>query len=244
MSGGGNEAPAPVGSTTTANPAQQKQIDNLMGRAGEQYESAAAAPGAAPPSFAGPNDNIQGGWEGMQDYASGGGSGVSDAAQSGWGDLLNSMDVANNQQVQDQITQSNTQIADQFNQQVMPGISNNAVGAGQFGSSRQGIAEGQAASGAADAMASNATNIMSNAYETGSRNVQSAVNNAGNMWDLGARESMTQGQIGQDQAGWEQARLDDASQRWQSEQNRPWELLSMYQGLIQGNYGGVTTPNV
>ena len=90
-------------------------------------------------------------------------------------------------------------------------------------------------------MGNNATNIMGNAYQIGSQNAQAAQQFAPTMYGMGNAGNQAIGSVGQAQAGWDQAALTDQYNQWMYGQTRPWELASMYQGLVSGNAGGQTT---
>ncbi len=237
MSGGSDKH-----KSTSAQPWQMQQpyLQDIMATGHNLYQQQSDI-GAMPSRQIDPNSNITQGWQGTIDYANSVGKGVTGQTQQGWGTLLSSMDVANNPLVQAQIAQTNKQVADDFKLNIMPSIQSDAFGMGQTGSSRQGVAEGLAAKGAVDAMTKGAVGIMDNAYRTGSQNVQSAMTFAPQMYGMGNMQANTIGQVGQNQAAWEQAALDDKYNQWMYQQNRPWELASMYQGLVTGNYGGTAT---
>lgn len=241
MSGGGGGG---GGNSNTKNApweGQQPFLRDMFSAASSQFETSKGS--SLPASQVDPNANIRAGWQGVQDFSRAGGQDIADKAVGGFGDLLGTLDVANSPLVQDQITQSNRQVSDDFNRNIMPAISTDALTAGQFGGTRQGVAEGVAASGAANAMSDAATDIMADAFRTGSQNAQFAVSQAPSIWNTGNLQSTTQGAVGQDQAAWEQAQLDDRMAQWFWGQQRPWDNLSNYQGLITGNFGGQATAN-
>lgn len=68
-------------------------------------------------------------------------------------------------------------MSDNFNEQVMPGINQGAVAAGQYGGSRQGIAQGLAAKGLALAQGDTAANLYNNAFNTAQSNMYGTANN-------------------------------------------------------------------
>lgn len=70
-----------------------------------------------------------------------------------------------------------TRMSQNFNEQVMPGLRNEAVAAGQYGSSRQGIAEGLATRGLAQSMGDMSANMYNNAYNTAQQNMYGTANN-------------------------------------------------------------------
>ncbi len=218
---------------------QRDQLEYLFTESRNEYDRGMAAP-EMPQSFAGPNDSLNSAWNGVENWA--GSNTVSEDASAGWGDLLASMDVANNPLVQRQIGEANDQMMQDFMQQVIPGINNQAVGAGQVGSSRHGMVQGMATQGLADAMQESSTNIMRDAYAIGSENVRAAVNAGNSMYNLNNADNILLGQVAQDRQAYDQAYLDDQYARRVQEEQRRWDLLSNYKAMISGGYGGTTTP--
>ena len=70
-----------------------------------------------------------------------------------------------------------TRMSDNFNTQVLPGIDQGAVAAGQYGGSRQGIAQGLAMKGLSQSMGDTAANMYNNAYNTAQQNMYGTANN-------------------------------------------------------------------
>ena len=132
-----------------------------------------------------------------------------------------------------------------FGEQVLPNIRSGAVGSGQYGGSRQGIAEGVAMRGLGDTLgdiqtnlanqAANqalqqrtagsgmASNLLSNAYGTTAGLMSNALGMSPMMANLGLMPSNIFQNIGQQQ------------------QMNPLQNLQAYQGLIGGNYGSSQT---
>lgn len=67
-------------------------------------------------------------------------------------------------------------LSENFNRSVLPGINRNASAAGQYGSSRQGIAQGLAAQGLGNSMADMGANMYGNAYNQAQGNMLGAAN--------------------------------------------------------------------
>jgi hypothetical protein len=74
-----------------------------------------------------------------------------------------------------------TRMSDNFNTQVLPGIDQGAVAAGQYGGSRQGIAQGLAMKGLSQSMGDTAANMYNNAYNTAQQNMYGTSNNMANL---------------------------------------------------------------
>jgi len=238
MSGGGSSGGGNSKTTNTPWAAQQPYLKDIFANAASQFETSKGA--ALPNTQVDPNANIEAGWQGSLDYANTAGQDLTGTATKGFGDLIGTLDVANSPLVQNQIGQANRQVTEDFNRNIMPTIGVDALTAGQYGGSRQGVAEGMAASNAQNIMADQATDIMSDAFKTGSQNAQFAVSQAPSIWSMGNMPSSVQGAVGQDQSAWEQAQLDNQLAQWYFGQQNPWDMLSQYQGLVTGGFGGQT----
>jgi hypothetical protein len=132
-------------------------------------------------------------------------------------------------------------IYQRLERQTLPGIGSGAVAGGQYGGSRQGIAEGLAMSDA-NRLALNTTSQMAN--DMYSQNLDSMVKGLAlspQTMGLQTAPGQTLGAVGEQQRAMEQAGIDEAMQRHAFEQNAPWDTLAAYQSLIQGNYGGSGT---
>jgi hypothetical protein len=173
--------------------------------------------------------------------------------------------VANNPVLQNQIRQGQQDINRNMQENILPSIANSAVGTGNVGSSRRGVAEGIAMRGAMEQGSDLATNLQANAYNQG-------INQAGQWaggeqfgqnYGMNAANQMTGlgqyglGQMGagyglgtqayQDllgagayERGMEQEGINADRERFDFEQNAPWDNLARYQQAISGNYGGST----
>lgn len=138
------------------------------------------------------------------------------------------LDVANNPYVMGGAQGIADTVTQQLMQQVLPRIDMNAVKAGQYGSSRQALAQGQAIGQTNRALSQSLADYLAQAYGRGLAAQQQAV-------------AMTPG-IGQSMvAPWQT--IFAAGQQEQKQQERqlrdPWERLQLYQGLVGGQqYGG------
>jgi len=84
-------------------------------------------------------------------------------------------------------------------EQILPSIRGGAIGAGGFGGSRQGIAEGIASRGALKQIGDTTANIFSNAYEQGLNALQGGLQTAPQTAELGLLPSQIMSQVGQEQ---------------------------------------------
>ena len=84
-------------------------------------------------------------------------------------------------------------------EQILPGIRGGAIGAGGFGGSRQGIAEGIAGRGALQQIGDTTANIYSQAYGQGLGALQGGLQAAPQTAALGLLPSQIMSQVGQEQ---------------------------------------------
>lgn len=113
-------------------------------------------------------------WSGLGSLGAGvGGISTGTAgAQQGMQHLLGAGDVLNNPYLQGAMDAAIRPVTEQFTEQVLPGIKSAAMGAGQMGGSRQGIAEGIASRGYMDTIADMTAQMGSQAYGQGLNAVQ------------------------------------------------------------------------
>jgi len=105
--------------------------------------------------------------------------------------LMAAGDPANNQYFQGAVQAAIRPITEQFTEQVLPSIRSGAIGAGQMGSSRQGVAEGIASRGYMDTVGDITAQMGNQAYGQGLQAMQAAGGLGGQLASLGG------GQIGQ-----------------------------------------------
>ncbi len=72
-------------------------------------------------------------------------------------------------------------LSENFNEQVMPGINQGATAAGQYGGSRQGIAQGLAAKGLAYAQGDMSANLYNQAYQQAQQQMYGTASNMANL---------------------------------------------------------------
>ncbi len=151
----------------------------------------------------------------------------------------------------DQMAQSITnQVNRNTLENVMPSIRSGAQAAGQYGSSRQGIAEGLAASRAQQDLGSSLSNLYGSAYESAQGRQASAANQLGSMGVNNAQNNNTQ-RLAQFNTGanlWNQGNntQNTAVQNALGVANYPnqyqWDQLKNYSGIVNPMAGmGSTT---
>lgn len=119
----------------------------------------------------------------------------------------------------------------------MSQIRSGAGQAGQYGGTRQGVAEGIASGRYYQTLGDVTSKMMSDAYNEGlgatSKGLallpqtQTGLSYPATVWSA----------VGDTSRGLEQQFINEAIQRWNYEQQLPYNKLATYQNLVQGNYG-------
>ena len=123
----------------------------------------------------------------------------------------------------------------------LPAINSGAVASGQYGGSRQGIAQGLALSDATRQSFDTTSKMYSDMYGQNLDALQKAVMMNEAIAKGGTLPDQLLATVGSDRRTMQQALLDDALARWEWEQSLPAAKLSQYAGAIQGSYGGQGT---
>lgn len=157
----------------------------------------------------------------QQDYAQNVLPGMVGETQAGYQNFMaGAQNPFNNPALAQSISGYGDLLGRNFQENILPGISDQSAATGNyFAPSGQGIAEGIAARGAQEDFSRNASNMVSNAYQQGQRNYLSGLGQAGSMAGLGllpADVLMGTGTL---------------------IQNKPWELMSQYGGILSGAAG-------
>ena len=144
--------------------------------------------------------------------------------------LLGAGDI-NNPLVQRQIADLADVVGEQFNRTILPGISQGATGAGQFGSSRQGIAEGLAAGEAANAISRGATQALLGGQQVALQAQGLAPQSIG----LGLLPTQIQQDIGGQRTLRSQAELEDRIQQFEAPRRAELQNLTEFTNLLAAN---------
>ncbi len=123
----------------------------------------------------------------------------------------------------------------------LPQVRNDALAAGQFGGSRQGIAEGQAIGRAMDTAGNVTSGIYSDAYNRGLSTFSDTLRNMPSLMEAQVLPAQLLSSAGSQQRSFEQALLDEQIARYNYNQSLPFTNLAQYQNFVQGNYGGTST---
>ncbi len=157
--------------------------------------------------------------------------GMVDPAMQAWQSTLSAPDVANNPYVQGMLEQQANLLNRNLMENLIPGAEMGAIGAGQFGGSRQKIiAEGIAMRGTQEALANQAAQIQMDAYLAGLGQQRYGLSAAPGMASFGMMPADVLSGVGGVRRGEEQKAIDEARQRWEFEQNEPWMRAERFAG--------------
>ena len=129
----------------------------------------------------------------------------------------------------------------QFNESVLPQIRNDAVAAGGFGGSRQGLAEGVASDRLQQNILDTTSKMALDYYGQGLTAQGRGLALAPQAIQAGALPGQMLDAVGQQQMEYQQQLINEQIQRFQDQEMQPWNNLGMYQSLISGNMGSSTT---
>jgi len=117
---------------------------------------------------------------------------------------------------------------------VLPSLDTSAVAAGRYGSGAWGQMRGRAA-------ADVASNIYGQAYESERNRQAGALQLAPGIAEMDVSDLLRLGAVGSEEQAMEQAKIDEAMNRWEFGQMEPWQRLTNLINLVSGDYGGVST---
>lgn len=233
-------------STTVSTPTQSAQYNTLLGQSDSWLNS-----GGFDKNYGGSEDfNNNAGMNAIQQGALGdlvgqGGniqSLLNSGGQQALGEALGQYDPSNTG-LMDAITAANSTVTRDFNQSVMPAIQAGAVGAGQGGSTRQGIAQGIASQGLADTMGRNASTLAFQDQQAFEGRKSNALNNLSNISRGLLSGSAGQYDAGSLQQGQDQRQIDADINKWAYENNVDLNTLLAYKQLVSGDMGGTNVSN-
>ncbi len=216
--------------------AAQPYLKDMLSQAGELGDTPQTFfPGQ---TYAGMNPMQHQGLEMGQEYATSQLPGLINQSQGTWGDMLNAPDVANNPYVNAMIDQQASGLNRNLQENLLPSITDQYVGAGQLGSTRQGVAEGIALRGTQEALADATAKTQLGAYGQGLGQQANAMRMTPQMMQQGMMPGQIMGSIGSQYRGEEQLGINEAMQRHDFEQSEPWERLQREAGIV----GGLSSP--
>ena len=150
-------------------------------------------------------------------------------------------DVYNNPAIQRAAEGAVRPVMDQLQESVLPKIRSGAVESGQVGGSRQGVLESRAIRDATTAAMDRTASLYSDAYGQGLDAMIKTMGLSPQTLNTALMPSGLTGQFGDQLRGFGQEAINADIDRWNYNQNLPWQTAFNYRDLVQGNYGGQTT---
>lgn len=234
----GDDRPPPVQQTTQTFSPEQRQLFQLAMPGIQQF--AANVPQRYQGQTIAGFDPSQTAGQEMALGAAGTQKGLSDAANSRFnfftsGDIWN---PSNNPALAGSIDAATRPITEAFQQSVLPGIRQEAITTGNFGSSKQGIAEGQAANNYLRAVGDTSNKLVNEAYDTNVKAQLSALGLLPSLQSAAVAPAVTTSGVGDIRQNLAQAQLGQNVQNFNYDQLAPFlqsrELLSLLTGLPGG----------
>lgn len=128
-----------------------------------------------------------------------------------------------------------------FGEVVLPGTRANATNSGQFGGSREGIAQGLASRALIDSIAGTSSTMANANYQKGQDSLVQALQLAPLIQQMQFVPSSIVGSVGDQQRNMEQSLLNDKIQRFMNEQMLPYLAAKDVASVAFGMPGGATT---
>lgn len=148
-------------------------------------------------------------------------------------------DPANNPGLQGSIDAAVRPISQQLTESVLPNIRSDAISGSNFGSSRQGIAEGIASRGASTAIGDAASKITNANYQTNVEAQLKAMGFLPQVSQMALQPGQTTSAVGDVRQALAQAQLGEQANQFTYDQYAPYlqakELLSFLQGIPGGS---------
>lgn len=152
------------------------------------------------------------------------------------------MDVGANPYVRGAGQALTGQISDRLMSEVLPSIRSQYRPGQAFGGSRENLAVGRAVQGATREMGDALRQLYGGAYGQGLQATGQALQTLPQMAQLGAYPAQLLSGAGQEQRAFEQARIQDAMDRYRYYQDLPYDRLNRYiQSAAGQQYGAQTT---
>lgn len=125
----------------------------------------------------------------------------------------------------------------QFNESVLPGIRNTSIDNGQFGGSRQGVAEGIASDRLQQNILDTTSRMALQTQQAGWGAANQAIANQGQATSAGIAPASVLSTTGAVDRTYQQSLIDDAMQKYFYNQQRPYNALNQYKDFVSGQYG-------
>jgi len=191
-------------------------------------------------AYVSPSEATQYGVSGLYDAANNQNSALKTATQN-YNFLSTAADVANNPYVQGQIKANERSVLDTLYENALPRLQSGAVGVNNLGSSRLGLAQGQAIGDTSKELANTNAAYLSNAYGQGLSAQQYALGNTGALNEAYKQPAETMLQAGQTVEGYQQKALDDSIARYNYQYEEPWNRMSNVSNYLTGLFKDLGT---
>ena len=201
-------------------------LEQLFAGAGQQFEQGNLA------QVAGFSPQQSKGQQGLLDFAGGPGQQIADTTTQAFLNLMqNALNPEQNAALPGFIQAAIRPVEESLLERVLPNIRSGATATGNIGSSRQGIAEGQAIRGFSDTAGDITSRILNNAFNQGMSALTKGFALAPTVLGVGQAPANIQEAVGTVRQQQTQARLD-----------QPFTELARFKSLITGGViGGTTT---
>ncbi|MCK5013218.1 MAG: hypothetical protein KAS66_05320 [Candidatus Omnitrophica bacterium] len=143
--------------------------------------------------------------------------------------------------LQGAITQAAEPIIEQWQTEIAPGIASQFSGAGRMGSGLYGQARGRGEETLAKGLTGMAGQMAYRGYEDERARQQAMIGQAPGLAQAEYADIGKLMGVGGAREQQQALELQDAINRYEFEQQRPWEQLARYSGLVGGGYGQETT---
>jgi len=236
MGGGG-------GATTTVEKSdpwegQQPYLKDIFAQAQDQYQTGAPEyyPGQTLAPYSGQEQMAQGMAEG---FALGPAQGFAqDTMAANQFALGDAMYADSNPYLQSAARGAIQPVTETLMRDILPGIRQGAVQAGQYGGTRQDLATSGAIDKAIEDMLNTTSGMYSQGYGQGLDAMTKGLALAPQTMQVGAMPAEMLGASGAMDRNMLQSLMNEEKARWDFQQQVPSTMLSQYQQLIQGGYGG------
>lgn len=241
MSKGGSDTSTQTVQTADPWSGQQPYLTDVFQQAQAQYNQPGPYyyPGDTVAPFTGAEQTAQ---QNIADYADLGARYLANQGLETQGFMLGDVLRADsNPYMQDYAAAAIAPAWDALLRQGLPNVQSGAVANGQYGGSRQGVAEGIALGDAMRGSLDTTAKMYGSMYGQNLDAMQKALALQPQMLQTGAMPDTMLAGVGQQQREMSQAMMDDAVARWEFEQGLPSSKLAQYSSAIQGSYGGSST---
>ena len=188
-------------------------------------------------SFADFNEIQNAALQGQLDLSQGAMAGLANQLGGSASTLLNAADITNNPALNAQFEMLDRQAARQMGEVINPALEGGAMLAGQMGGDRQGIAQGVAARDLNEGLLNAKAGLMGDFYGKGLTAQAQAMGLAPGTMQAMTQPFQTAMGVGGAYQGMDQKAIDQAMGNYYFKQQEPYDRLSRYAGLVQGNAG-------